>query len=361
MTVLDRRALNRALLARQLLLERQPWSASAALEHLVGMQAQAPDPPYIGLWTRLAGFAAEELAGLVRERAAVRLVLMRGTLHLVTADDCLALRPVLQSALDRQLAGAFGRKLGGLDLDEVCAYGRQLCDAEPLTLGGLGALLAERWPQHEPFALANVVRNRVPLVQLPPRGLWGESGQAVHGTSEAWLGRPLAPDSAPDTLVRRYLAAFGPATVKDVQAWSGLTRIGAVVKRLRPQLRVFQDENGAELYDVPDAPLPDPGTPAPVRFLPEFDNILLAHADRTRILTEEQRRLVFTRNGLIKSTVLVDGFVRAVWRIEDGGLVVEPLGRPLSRRDRAAVEREGRALLAFAAPAFGDPRISWAE
>ncbi|WP_405670458.1 winged helix DNA-binding domain-containing protein [Streptomyces sp. NBC_01530] len=359
MTVLDRRTLNRALLARQLLLERQPVSASAALEHLVGMQAQAPDPPYIGLWTRLAGFAAEDLAGLIREREAVRLVLMRGTLHLVTAHDCLTLRPVLQGALDRQLTGAFGRRLGGLDLDEVSAYGRKLCEAEPLTVGGLGALLAERWPQHEAFALANVVRNRVPLVQLPPRGLWGVGGQAVHGTAESWLGRSPAADTAPDALVERYLAAFGPATVKDIQAWSGLTRIGAVVKRLRPRLRMFHDENGAELYDVPGAPLPDPGTPAPVRFLPEFDNILLAHADRTRILTDEQRRQVFTRNGLIRSTVLVDGFVRAVWRIEDGGLVVEPLGRPLPARERTAVEREGRALLAFTAPASDAPRIRW--
>ncbi|EST27492.1 winged helix DNA-binding domain-containing protein [Streptomyces roseochromogenus] len=359
MTVLDRHALNRALLARQLLLERRPGSASAVLEHLVGMQAQAPDPPYIGLWTRLAGFAAEELAELIRGREAVRLALMRGTIHLVTARDCLALRPVLQSALDRQLSSAFGRRLEGLDLDEVSAYGRKLCDAEPLTLGGIGALLAERWPRYEPFALANVIRGRVPLVQLPPRGLWGESGQAVHGTAETWLGRPLESDTAPDSLVRRYLAAFGPATVKDIQAWSGLTRIGAVVKRLRPELRVFQDENGADLYDVPDAPLPDPTTPAPVRFLPEFDNILLAHADRGRILTEEQRRLVFTRNGLIKSTVLVDGFVRALWRIEDGALVVEPLGRALARRDRAALEREGRALLAFAAPDLKDPGIRW--
>ncbi|MER6025001.1 winged helix DNA-binding domain-containing protein [Streptomyces sp. NPDC001851] len=359
MTVLDRRALNRALLARQLLLARRPGSASAVLEHLVGMQAQAPDPPYIGLWTRLAGFAAGELSELIRGRAAVRLALMRGTIHLVTARDCLSLRPVLQSSLDRQLTSTFGRRLEGLDLDEVTAYGRKLSDAERLTLGGLGALLAERWPGYEPFALANVVRARVPLVQLPPRGLWGESGQAVHGTAETWLGRPLDTGTAPDTLVRRYLAAFGPATVKDVQAWSGMTRIGAVVKRLRPELRVFRDENGAELYDVPDAPLPDPATPAPVRFLPEFDNILLGHADRGRILTEEQRRLVFTRNGLIRSTVLVDGFVRALWRIEDGALVVEPLGRALARRDRTAVEREGRDLLAFAAPGLTHPEIRW--
>uniref|UniRef100_A0AAU2JXB6 Winged helix DNA-binding domain-containing protein n=1 Tax=Streptomyces sp. NBC_00049 TaxID=2903617 RepID=A0AAU2JXB6_9ACTN len=350
--VLDRRALNRSLLARQLLAERSSMPAAQAIGHLVGMQAQAPNPPYIGLWTRLTGFGVDDLAGLVKSREVVRLVLMRGTIHLVTAEDCLALRPVLQGALEQGLKGTFGRKLEGLDTAEVVALGRELVEKEPLALGGLGTQLAERWPDREPFALANAVRNLVPLVQVPPRGLWGESGQAVHTTAESWLGRPLAASDAADEMVVRYLAAFGPATVKDIQVWSGMTKLADVVQRLRPRLRSFRDENGLELVDLLDAPLPDGDTPVPVRFLPEFDNILLSHADRSRILTEEQRKLVFTRNGLIKSTFLVDGFVSGLWRIEQkrkaATLVLEPF-RTLSPRDREALSEEGNELLSFAA------------
>ncbi|MEU3077311.1 winged helix DNA-binding domain-containing protein [Streptomyces laurentii] len=350
--VLDRRTLNRSLLARQLLVERSEMTASAAIGHLVGMQAQAPNPPYVGLWTRLAGFRVDDLAGLVTAREVVRLVLMRGTIHLVTAEDCLALRPVLRGALEQGLKGTFGRKLDGVDTAQVAAAGRELVEKETLTLGGLGTRLAERWPDREPFALANAVRNLVPLVQVPPRGLWGESGQAVHTTAESWLGRPLAADATPDAMVERYLAAFGPATVKDIQVWSGMTRLADAVGRLRPRLRSFRDENGQELVDLLDAPLPDADTPVPVRFLPEFDNILLSHADRSRIITEEQRKLVFTRNGLIKSTFLVDGFVGGLWRIEQrrkaATLVLEPF-RELRARDKEALAAEGERLLSFAA------------
>ncbi|MET7541773.1 winged helix DNA-binding domain-containing protein [Streptomyces sp. NPDC005507] len=350
--VLDRRALNRALLARQLLLERTSMPAAGVVGHLAGMQAQAPNPPYIGLWTRIDGFRIEDLAGLVREREVVRIALMRGTIHLVTADDCLALRPVLDGSLRQGLKGTFGRKLEGLDLAKVAAEGRALVEGEPLTLGGIGTALAERWPDRDPFALANVVRTLVPLVQVPPRGLWGESGQAVHTSAESWLGRPLADSTSPDAMVERYLAAFGPASVKDVQAWSGMTRLAESVQRLGSRVRRFRDENGVELFDLADAPRPDADTPVPVRFLPDFDNILLSHADRSRIITEEQRKLVFTRNGLIKPTFLVDGFVRGMWRIEQrrkaATLVLEPFG-PLSGKDHDALVEEGNALLAFAA------------
>ncbi|MFF8373531.1 winged helix DNA-binding domain-containing protein [Streptomyces lydicus] len=361
--VLDHRALNRSLLARQLLLERSAMPAGRAVAHLVGMQAQAPNPPYIGLWTRLAGFRIEDLASLVRNREVVRVGLMRGTIHLVTADDCVALRPVLQGALRQGLKGAFGRKLEGLDVEKVAELGRELVEREPLTLGGLGTLLAERWPDRDPFALANAVRNLVSLVQVPPRGLWGESGQAVHTSAEAWLGRPVAGLAAPDLMVERYLAAFGPATVKDIQVWSGMTRLADAVNRLRPRLAVFRDENGRELLDLPEAPRPDADTPAPVRFLPEFDNILLSHADRARILTEEQRKLVFTRNGLIRSTFLVDGFVAGVWRVEQtrgaAVLVLEPFGT-LRAGDRAALTEEGGRLLAFATASAASREVRFA-
>ncbi|MFE5690266.1 winged helix DNA-binding domain-containing protein [Streptomyces sp. NPDC056512] len=349
---LDRRALNRALIARQLLMERSPLTAVEAVEHLVGLQAQAPDPPYIGLWTRLAGFTIEELAATVRARQVVRIVLMRGTIHLVSAQDCLRLRPVLRESLERSLISTFGRKLAGADLDAVSALGRKLVEHEPLTLGALGSALAGRWPGHDAFALANAVRNRVPLIQVPPRGLWGESGQARHTTAESWLGAAAEPAADPAALVERYLAAFGPATVKDMQTWSGMTRLAAVVRQLGSRLQVFRDEQGQQLYDLPGAPRPPGDTPVPVRFLPEFDNILLSHADRSRILTEEQRRLVFTRNGIIRSTFLVDGFVHGLWRIERerdaARLVVRPWS-PLGRGARTELTAEGARLLSFAA------------
>ncbi|MER0443381.1 winged helix DNA-binding domain-containing protein [Streptomyces sp. Edi4] len=351
--VWNRRALNRALLARQLLTERAPVPAAEGVARLVGLQAQAPNPPYIGLWTRLSGFRIEDLARAVGDRAVVRLAMMRGTIHLVTAEDCLALRPVLQPSLERALNSTFGRLLTGLDLPEVAAIGRQLVEARPATLGMLGKLLAERLPDRDAFALANVVRTLVPLVQIPPRGLWGESGQAVHTTAESWLGRTPGRDVSPDTMVRRYLAAFGPASVKDIQTWSGMTRLAEPVRRLRPGLRTFRDENGVELFDLPDAPRPGPDLDVPVRYLPEFDNILLSHADRSRVISAEHRKLVFTRNGLIKSTFLVDGFVRGVWRLEQhrsaATLVLEAFDGPLAKSERTALAEEGARLLRFAA------------
>ncbi|KAA2261299.1 winged helix DNA-binding domain-containing protein [Solihabitans fulvus] len=351
--VLDRRALNRALLDRQLLLRRWELPALAAVERLAGLQSQAPNPPYFALWSRLVDFDQRELADLLRNREVVRIVLMRGTIHLVSAGDCRALRPVLQPMLDRGFTASYGRQTTGLDLAAVAAEGRTLVEEQPRTFGELGELLGPRWPDRDPSALAQAVRTRVPLVQVPPRGIWGEGGQATHTSAESWLGRPLDQEPGVESMVLRYLAAFGPATVRDVQVWSGLTRLRAVVDRLRPQLRVFRDEHGAELFDLPDAPRPDPETPAPVRFLSEFDNMLLSYADRTRILAEEHRPKLFTVNGIIRAAILVDGFVRGRWKILREGasatLVVEPFAA-LSTKDKSALTTEGARLLAFAAP-----------
>lgn len=350
--VLSLRALNRALLDRQMLLRRAPVSVDDALERFVGLQAQAPNPPYLGLWTRLEGFRPEDLAQRIRDRRAVRLALMRSTLFLVTARDALRLRPVLDAELARWALSVHGKGVAGVDLAELAAAGRALAEEAPRTFQELGVLLAERWPQADRSALGNMVRNLVPLVQVPPRGVWGESGPAAHTTVDAWLGRPLDAETAPDALVMRYFAAFGPATVRDAQHWCGLKRLGPVVDRLRPRLRAFRDASGAELFDVPDAPRPDADTPAPARFLPEFDNGLLSHADRARIISEADRKRVFTVNGIIRATFLVDGFVRGMWKIERDGdaavLVISPFA-PLAPADRAALEDEGGRLLRFAA------------
>ncbi|MEU8385151.1 winged helix DNA-binding domain-containing protein [Streptosporangium sp. NPDC048865] len=352
--VLSRRALNRATLERQLLLARAELPALEAVRHLYGMQAQAPNPPYIGLWTRLSAFAADDLARLIEDRLVVRLSLMRSTIHLVTADDCLALRPLLGPMLARGLRTAHGRGLAGVDLDELAAVGRKLVEERPLTFRELGALLRERWPEAPAADLVGGVRNTLALVQVPPRGIWGVGGQAAHTTAEAWLGRSQDERPSAEEAIRRYLAAYGPATVMDVQQWSGMTRLGEVVRGM--DLRGFVTEDGAELFDLPEASRPDPGTSAPVRYLAEFDNTLLSFAQRTRtrITDEEHRGRIFTVNGIIKATVLVDGFVRGMWKVtrSRGEAVLEvELFAPVSAGERAELEAEGARVLGFVAPA----------
>ncbi|MFL5758925.1 MAG: winged helix DNA-binding domain-containing protein [Thermomicrobiales bacterium] len=350
---LSQRALNRALLARQLLLDREKRSAAETIEHLVGMQAQTPNSPYIALWSRIEEFQPKELAGLIVNRGAVRIVLMRSTIHLVTARDCLFLRPLLQSVQNRNLfsGSPFGRNLTGIDLDELVSAGRAILEEQPRTSKQLGALLRERWPDRDPTSLAMAIRNLAPLIQVPPRGVWGKSGQTMLTTAESWLGRPLDPHPSLDDLILRYLRAFGPATVMDAQNWSGLTRLRDVFERLRPQLMTFQNEQGKELFDLPDAPRPGPETPAPVRFLPDYDNILLGHADRTRIIADQDRTRFFTGNGVIPGAVLVDGFVRCAWTIQRDRksvtLMIEPLA-PLA--NDVEVADEGMRMLAFLAP-----------
>ncbi|MEV7601097.1 winged helix DNA-binding domain-containing protein [Kitasatospora sp. NPDC089797] len=347
--VLGRRALGRALLARQHLLARTGPEPAALLHHLGGLQAQAaPQPPYLGLLSRLDGFTPDGLSTLLEQRSAVRIALHRGTIHLVTAEDCRTLRPLLQPVLDRALRSTYGKRLAGLDLAALAAEARTLVEAEPRTFQQLGALLAAGRPDHDPAALAQAARCLLPLVQVPPRGLWGRTGPAAHTTAEAWLGRPLDPAPAPEPLVLRYLAAFGPASAADLRTWCGLGGLGPVLRRLAPGLLTFRDERGRVLYDLPQAPRPDPDTPAPVRLIAPFDNLLLSHADRDRVLPEEYRVRVMTVNGLVAGTLLVDGLVAGTWRLTDpAALVVQPFVR-LARADRAAAEAEGRRVLAFA-------------
>ncbi|WP_027086408.1 winged helix DNA-binding domain-containing protein [Cohnella panacarvi] len=351
-SMLSARALNRALLSRQLLHERVRMPAIAAIEKLAGMQSQAPNPPYIGLWARLADFRHEELAGLLTQRAAVRLSMMRSTIHLVSAQDALAFRPLLQPVMDRALKGAYGKRLEGLDLAEVAAAGRAFAEEKPLTLGDLGAALRGQWPDRDPAALANAVRNLAALVQVPPRGIWGESGQAAHTTAEAWLGSELSGSSL-EELVRRYLGAFGPASIKDMQTWSGLTGLRTVFAGMRDELIAFADENGTELFDMPGNPLPDPNMPAPVRYLSEYDNLILAYADYSRlVVTPTHRKLVISDNGIVRAMLLVDGFVRGIWRIEherNAATLIVRTFEPLSPSEREAAAEEGERLLGFAA------------
>jgi hypothetical protein len=410
---LSLRAANRALLARQLLLERDPRTRYAAyshsqarasvtpyaayshsqarasvtpyaayshsqarasvtpyaayshsqarasalirvIEHLVGLQAQVPVDPYVGLWTRLQDFDPSELSDLLAERAAVRATLMRATIHLVTARDALFLRPLMQPVPTRTFNGQFGRRVDGIDREALLAAGRELVEERPRTRAELRAELGARWPEHDAEALALAVTFMVPLVQVTPRGLWGRSGQATWTTIESWLGRPLEPAPSLEELVVRYLAAFGPATVMDIQAWCGLTRLREVTDRLAPRLRTFRSEDGRELLDLPDAPRPDPDTPAPVRFLPEFDNLALAHADRAHIVDSDGSEYtpVAGRGGR-RGSLLVDGWARGLWRltVQKGAarLRIESFARA-PKAGAAEIGAEAERLVAFLAP-----------
>ncbi|MGH2662494.1 MAG: winged helix DNA-binding domain-containing protein [Actinomycetota bacterium] len=345
------RALNRALLERQLLLRRWRLSAAETIEGLVGMQAQEPGDPYVGLWTRLEGFRPEELADLLTNREAVRISFLRGTIHLVTARDCLALRPLAQALHERDWAGSrFGRSLAGIDMKALVVAGREALEEQPLSASQLGKLLAERWPERDPFSLSLAIRYLVPLVQVPPRGVWGRTGRAAWTTVEAWLGKSLDPRSSLERMALRYLAAYGPASVADMRNWSSITGLREVFEGLRPRLRTFRDEAGRELFDLPDAPLPDLDTPAPPRFMPVYDNAFLGHADRSRIVIEEFRQRFNT--GELGSGVLIDGFGRAGWKIVRSGdtatLVVQHFGK-LRTVERAALTEEGGKLLTFMA------------
>jgi hypothetical protein len=338
--------LNRALLARHTLLERRRLGPLATIERLVGLQAQVPRDPYVALWSRLDGFEAAILSTAIEERRAVRMPLFRATLHLVTREDALQLRPVVRPVLDRGFysGSPFGRNLDGLDVTAVLTEGRRLLEEAPRTRAELQPLLAERFPDHDAPSLAYACTYLLPTVQVTPRGLWRRSGRSAFTTLESWVGAPMAAGEAPDDLVMRYLRVFGPAAPADLRAWSGLPGAAEIIERLRPGPRTFRDEHGRELVDAPRAPLPDPETPAPVRFLPEYDNVVLGHDDRSRIVSADTK--LWTEVGW--GHVLVDGFTAARWRafLDEGRLRIEPFRR-LARAERADVEAEAHRLLTF--------------
>ena len=346
-------ALNRALLARQCLLARRDLPVAAALSHLGGLQAQQARPPFIGLWSRLAGFQRDALTTALHARDVVRATTLRGTLHLHAAADYLAHRATLQPALTRGMNAVLGDRARALDLPALLAAARECFAVRPRTFTGLRAELAARFPTVDERAMGYAVRTHLPLVIPPGAAEWAFQPGDEFTLAEAWLPAARFAPANPAALVRRYLAAFGPATPADFQAWSGLAGMAPVFASLRPELAAFEDENGRELFDLPDAPRPPGETPAPVRFIADFDNLILAHADRTRIIADEHRPRVVTKNLLVRATFLVDGRVAGTWALAGtrraAEIQLEPFA-PVPARTRAELQAEGGELARFLAP-----------
>ncbi|HYV43423.1 MAG TPA: winged helix DNA-binding domain-containing protein [Myxococcaceae bacterium] len=352
---LTRRALNRATLARQLLLKRARLTPVEAVEALAGLQAQAPRPPFIGLWTRLEKLAAADVLEAFEKRQLVRATAMRGTIHWLSAKDYRQLRASLQPALTWGMNAILRERAKALDLPALEKAARALFSERPRTFDEAREELVRRFPKGDERAMGFAVRNVVPLVQVPQGAPWGFPAAADFALAGEWLKGAHSKDDSPLPLARKYLAAFGPATPQDFQTWSALPLPSArdAFEKLRGELRAFRDERGRELFDLPDAPRPDEDVPAPTRFLPEFDNLVLSHADRTRVIADEHRGKVVTKNLQVRATFLLGGEVAGTWKVERkkkaAALVLEPFGE-LAKRDLAALEEEGERLLRFCEP-----------
>jgi hypothetical protein len=343
------RELNRATLARQMMLARVDMGIPAAVSLLLGLQAQTTNGPYQGLWNRLNGFTHAALTALIADRTLLRATTMRTTLHLHTAADMRVIRPLVQPVLDRTFGSVAKARVIKADRAEVRALGVKLLDQQPLTAGDLGKLLLESFPESDPYVLAQVVQGAETLVQIPPTRIWGNGGPPLLSRIENWTGQGLAEPIALPALVVRYLRAFGPASVADMQQWCGLTRLTPAFEAVRDQLVAFTAEDGRTLYDLPDAPRPDADSLAPVRFLPEYDNVYLGFADRRRIQSDLARARMPLVNGY-PSSFTVDGFIAGKWslsRRKDTALLTLTPFRTLRDSEVAEVEREGRAMAAF--------------
>lgn len=356
---LSLRQLNRATLARQILLAREDITIPEAAERLGGLQAQEPKPPFLGLWSRVEGFSAEALHSAVHDRSVVRATFLRGTLHLVSAADYAALRTTLQPMLDGALK-VLGDRAAGLDRPAVLAAARRHLEDGPRTFNEIRALLQEDFPEVNDRALGYAVRMWLPLTMVPTDDRWGFPRTASFTLADTWLHTPISDVPDDEALALRYLAAFGPASAADAQTWSGLQACGAALERLRPKLRTFQDERGRELFDLPDAPRPHEDTDVPARFLPEFDNLVLAHADRRRIISDAHRPLLTTKNLRVRAVFLWDGFAAGLWELERkrkiATLRLRPF-EPLPRKAVTALTTEGESLLRFAEPDAADHQI----
>ena len=334
-------------------------TVAEAVEQLVGIQAQQASAPYVGLWTRLAGFDRDDLAKAIDGRSVVKATLMRSTLHLATAADYPWLRRAIQPALTAA-ADTIATRRGGkgeFDPEEILDAGRRFFAEEPHTYAELSAMLSELHPDVDIGSMRYTVRTHVPLVQVPTDTRWSYPGQPRFTLAEGWLGRPVPIEEQDEgdlqRLVTRYLAAFGPASVTDIQTWSGLAKLKEPIERFKDDLVVYRDEQRRELLDLPDAPLPDGDTTAPERFLPEYDNVLLSHQKRTRIVADEHRKRVYLPGLRVSPTFLVDGFVAGTWKVEKAKgtatLAIDPFAK-LPKTSRDALVDQAERLVRFVEP-----------
>jgi hypothetical protein len=342
----SRRRLNRTLLLRQHLLERVPMSVAELTRHLVGLQAQENLPPYLSLAARLTDLDPYDVTRGLEARSLVRLLVMRGTVHLLAPEDALMLRwwtaPVHEREIRASQAVGEAREV---DREVFAAAVAELLADAPMPQRLLGTALAERFPGYAATQLGQLARSVVPLAQLPPRGTWRGSGGVVYQPVDRWLGRPMVEPDVSE-IVRRYLRAYGPATAADVTAWSGVTRLGPVVVRMDDLVR-HEDERGRVLYDVPDAPIAEEDTPAPARLLGTYDNVWLAHGQRDRVTDRDGRTAWMGRNGAQAMSLFVDGWLEGLWRLEDGRVEIIELLRPLSRRERGELDAEAARVEAL--------------
>lgn len=341
-------ALGRATLARQMLLSRQEVSVTDAIDRLAGMQAQEAKPPFLGLWSRILGFRRDDLAGALRVRTVIRATSMRGTLHLMTKKDYVRLRSAIQPALDRGLKSVLRDRLASIDLDAVLEEAKAWFAKDTHTFDDLRDHLASKWPKADIRAMAYATRLKLPLVQVPTDAPWAFPGAADFALAD-WAFAPLDMEA----LVTRYLGAFGPASVADMQSWSGLDKLQPTFDAMRAKLVTFETDKKRELFDLPKAPRPDEDVEAPPRFLPEFDNLVLAHADRTRFIQDLHRGKVVTKNLRVRATFLVDGRVQGTWKIErkktTARVTLEPFEK-LTKAARASLEPEALAAARFYEP-----------
>ena len=333
--------LNRTLLDRQMLLARARVKPDKAVARLVALQAQVASPPYLGLWARVEGFAVADLVGMLAARTCVRAALLRSTLHIVSARDYSWIRPLIQPALERAWQGFFGARKSGIAHAPLCEAARELLAGGPLSMSELSDGLLKVFPDWNKEAMEYGARTHLPLVQVPPAGMWRGGTGAKYALHEVSAGPQ-------EELVRRYLAAFGPATARDVAAWAGFSAIGKTLESMVGELKEYRDDAGRKLYDLPKGKIVDGD--APVRFLPEYDNLVLGHADRSRILPEAYRKLVLLSAGRVRATVLVDGFVAGAWKIEREKTAATLLIEMFGAVKKDLLEEEGEALLRFAAP-----------
>ncbi|HMX27405.1 MAG TPA: winged helix DNA-binding domain-containing protein [Blastocatellia bacterium] len=360
--ILKLRELNRATLSRQMLLQRESLPVAAAIERLTGLQAQLASAPYVGLWTRLSDFKREDLAREIENRRIVKATLMRGTLHLFTTDDYVRFRTTMQPLLEagaNSIAKNFGAEF---DLDKLLAAARKFIAEKPRTFAEISDWAAELFPGVEVGPLRYSVRTHIPLVQVPISGGWGYSSKPEFTLAEDWIGHKTSPKDLLPELVKRYLAAFGPASVTDAQTWLGM-KLKNVFEKLRPELQSYRGEGRVELFDLPGIELPAEDKPAPVRFLPEYDNLLLSHSNRTRVVADEYRSRVYLPGLRVAATILVDGFVQGAWKIEKSKtaatLVITPFDK-LTKKDHAALSEEGEQLLRFVEAAAKTHKVEFA-